>query len=187
MKETCNVTNRSAGLVVYRIPELNIRRSFNRFETKKNIAVRELEMLTAQLGGPELIYNYLTIDDDEVYKYLINGEPQPEYYIKESELPKWMQECTLPEFQDALDFAPQGTKDLIKKIAVETRLNDYNKRKAILEQLGFDVTVAIEKEEEAKEGTETKEQTPTRRVNKEGEKTASRRSTPTTVITENKE
>lgn len=185
MKETCNVTNRSAGLVVYRIPELNIRRLFNRFETKKNIAVKELEMLSAQLGGPELIYNYLTIDDDEVYKYLINGEPQPEYYIKESELPKWMQECTLAEFQDALDFAPQGTKDLIKKIAVEMRLNDYTKRKAILDQLGFDVTVAIEKEEEAKEGTEIKkEQTPTRRVNKEGEKTTSRRAT---VVTENKE
>lgn len=55
-----------------------------------------------------------------------------------------MDSCSLDEFKDALDFAPDGTKDLIKKYAIEKPLNDHSKRVAIKEQLGFDVDKAIE-------------------------------------------
>lgn len=177
MKETCNVTNRSAGLVIYSIPDMHIRRSFNRHETKRNISVKELEMLVSQQGGPELLMGYLTLDDDEILQYLVNRKPEPEYYIKEADIPKWMVECTLDEFKDALDFAPQGTKDLIKKFAVDNKLNDHSKREAIKEQLGFDVTKILEiTEEDPKEETKT---APARRVAKEEEKPVRR-----TVVTE---
>lgn len=55
-----------------------------------------------------------------------------------------MDSCSIDEFKDALDFAPDGTKDLIKKYAVSKPLNDYDKREAIKAQLGFDVSKAIE-------------------------------------------
>ena len=55
-----------------------------------------------------------------------------------------MDTCSLDEFKDALDFAPNGTKDLIKKYAVSKPLNDFSKREAIKAQLGFDVTAAVE-------------------------------------------
>lgn len=53
-----NVKNRSSSVAVYRIPELNIRREFAPGETKK-ISFGELEKLTYQSGGRELIENFL--------------------------------------------------------------------------------------------------------------------------------
>ena len=47
-----NVKNRSSSVVVYRIPETNLRREFQPGETKK-IPFGELEKLTYQPGGHE--------------------------------------------------------------------------------------------------------------------------------------
>lgn len=137
------VTNRSRGSVVYKLPELNVRREFYPQETK-TIAKSEIEQLTAQPGGRELLYNYLFIEDKEVIKDVINVEPEPEYWLTEENIPNWMQTSSLDEFKDGLDFAPDGIKDLIKKYAVELPLNDVSKRKAMLDQLNFNVDVAVE-------------------------------------------
>ena len=52
--------------------------------------------------------------------------------------------------------------DLVKQIAVETELNDINKRQAIYEKTGFNVTKAIEINHETEE--ETVIETKTRRA-----------------------
>lgn len=143
MKEKYDVFNKSAGIVIYNIPEMNVRREFAPREVK-HITFKELEALSMIPGGKELIYDYLFINDDEAIHYLINGEIVPEYYLTEDQIPSWMDSCSLDEFKDALDFAPDGTKDLIKKYAVEKPLNDHSKREAIKIQLGFDVTKALE-------------------------------------------
>lgn len=143
MKKECNVTNKSAGTVIYNIPELRVRREFAPHETK-HLTVSELDALAMIAGGKELIYNYLFVNDDEVIHHLINNEVVPEYYLTEDQIPSWMDTCSLDEFKDALDFAPEGTKDLIKKYAVEKPLNDFGKREAIKAQLGFDVSKALE-------------------------------------------
>ncbi len=145
MRDTCTVTNKSTGRVVYKVPDMNIRREFRPRETKKNIPVKELESLVAQgYGQKVLLYNYLMIHEEDVIRYLINGEVAPEYWLTEDKIPEWMNSCTLDEFKDALDFAPRGTKDLIKKYAVELPLQDYSKRQAVKDILDFDVTKAIE-------------------------------------------
>jgi hypothetical protein len=58
MNKTYNVKNRSSSRVIYRIPELNIRREFMPGETKK-ISYEELEKLSYRPGGENLIANYL--------------------------------------------------------------------------------------------------------------------------------
>ena len=143
MNKECNVTNKSAGTVIYSIPELRVRREFAPHETKR-LSVAELDALAMRSGGKELIYNYLFVNDEEVIRHIINGEVVPEYYLTEEQIPSWMDTCSLDEFKDALDFAPNGTKDLIKKYAVSKPLNDFSKREAIKAQLGFDVTAAVE-------------------------------------------
>lgn len=163
MKDTCSVTNKSAGRVVYKIPELNLRREFYPHETKKNIAVDELEKLAQMPGGRNILYNYLMVNDPEVICFLINGEVPPEYWFSEEKLPGWMNSCSLDEFKDALDFSPQGTKDLIKKYAFEMPLNDFAKRQAIKEQLGFDVTRALENSKDDESESENNKPT-TRRI-----------------------
>jgi hypothetical protein len=49
-----NVKNRSSSVVVYRIPETNLRREFAPGEIKK-IPFGELEKLTYQQGGREML------------------------------------------------------------------------------------------------------------------------------------
>ena len=143
MNKECNVTNKSAGTVIYSIPELRVRREFAPHETKR-LSVAELDALAMRSGGKELIYNYLFINDDEILRHLLNKDVEPEYYLTEEQIPSWMESCSIDEFKDALDFAPNGTKDLIKQYAVSKPLNDYDKREAIKAQLGFDVSKAIE-------------------------------------------
>ena len=143
MDKMCKVTNRSAGRVIYNIPEDHIRREFYNKETKE-IALSELEKLAQQPGGRKLIYNYLSIQDADTIGHLVNRPIEPEYWLTEDKIPEWMNTCSLDEFKDALDFAPEGIKDLIKKYAVSLPLNDFAKRQALFEQLGFNVTKAIE-------------------------------------------
>lgn len=151
MKNSCSVANRSSGRVVYKIPEMNnLRREFYPHETKKNIPLEELEKLSQMPGGRNILYNYLMVEDKEIIRYLINKEIPIEYWFSEDKLPGWMKSCSLDEFKDALDFAPEGTKDLIKKFAVTMPLDDRSKCGAIKEQLGFDVERAIENSKEDK-------------------------------------
>ena len=85
-----------------------------------------------------------------------------------------MEEGTLDEFLDCLDFAPIGVIDLIKRYAVALPLSDYNKRKAIKDKLGYDVDAAIKNEQATKDAEKEAAETtaPTRRVTKPVEQEA---------------
>lgn len=155
-----SVTNRSNGSVVYRIPEKHIRREFNRKETKR-VPYQEIIEVAAQPGGRELLYNFLLIENQEVVREGLNLKEEPEYWLTEDMIAgDWMNTCSLDAFKDALDFAPEGVKALIKKYAVSKPLNDMAKRQALLDQLKFDVTKAIamnETETPAAESTNRRE------------------------------
>lgn len=142
MEKFYNVKNRSTSVVVYRIPELNIRREFAPGETKR-IEFEELEKLTWQPGGRELIANYLQCQE-EVVNAALNIETENEYYMSEQQVIELLKNGSLEAFQDALDFAPIGVIDLIKKFAVDLPLNDVQKNEALKSKTGFDALKAIE-------------------------------------------
>lgn len=146
MKDSCNVLNKSSGRVVYNIkdPDCFVRREFFPGQLMKNVPVKELERLVQQPGGLTLFYNYLQISDEEILSYLLNGiEPAIEYWLSEDQIPSWINTCSEEEFRDACVYAPEGTKDLLKKYAVSVPLKNMDKRQAMLETMGFDVTAAI--------------------------------------------
>lgn len=136
-----NVTNRSDGIVVYKVPDLNVRREFQRNETKQ-IPYGELEALYYLPGGKALMQQYLQIQSNEALKQL-NVKVEPEYHMSVAEIKELMTNGSLDAFLDCLDFAPAGVLDIIKRLSVELPLNDFNKRKAILDKMGFDVTKAL--------------------------------------------
>lgn len=150
--KNCIVKNRSASRVVYKIPELGIRREFGPGESK-NISVEELEKLSYQPGGVALMANFLQLQNVDTIKSL--GVPtEPEYYMNEKQIADLITVGSLDAFLDCLDFAPVGVIDLVKKFSVSIPLTDYEKRKALKEKTGFDVDAALknilaEKEEEA--------------------------------------
>lgn len=170
-----SVKNRSAGHVVYKIPETGARRMFAPGEEKK-ISLQELEQLTWQAGGRELIANYLQLSTSEATDEL-NIKTEPEYWMDEAQVKKLLETGSLDEFLDALDFAPEGVIDLIKDIAVKVRLNDYDKRTALKNKTGFDVTKALAHIDEERAEEEAPVQEVHRRVQPQTEEPG-RRSTP---------
>ena len=118
-----NVKNRSAGVAVYKIPELGIRRSFTPGEVKQ-ISAEELEKLTYQPGGMAMLSGFLQIMEPEGIKK-VGLNPQPEYHMSEKDIANLMINGSIDEFLDCLDFAPPGVIDLIKKMSVSLPLADY--------------------------------------------------------------
>ena len=157
-----NVKNRSAGLVGYKIAESGIRREFYPGETKK-VSFGELQQLSYQPGGRELMAEYLQIKEAEVLNQF-NIHTEPEYNMSEADIKELILSGSLDAWKDALDFAPAGVKDLIKDFSVKLPLTDYNKRQAIKEILGFDVDAAIRLNEPDKTAEDKENAAPQRRV-----------------------
>ena len=142
------VKNRSASTVVVRIPEKGIRKEFAPGETLR-MSFEELEMLSYQAGGRELMANFLQIMEDEVNNEL--GIPrEAEYYMSEQQIVDLLKNGDLAQFEDCLDFAPIGVIDLVKKFATELPLTDTVKIKALKDKTGFDVEKAISNAEAEK-------------------------------------
>jgi len=179
--KTVRVMNRSNSVVVYKIPEMGVRREFTPHEIK-TIPVAELEALTYRPGGTYLLQNNLFIADEPTVKAM-PIKVEPEYYLDDAGVIKLLNDNNnLDEFLDALDFAPEGVIDLIKKYAVDLPVNDSRKRAAIKKKLGFDVDRALVHLQEAKEADEAEgieeAETPTRRVQPKAAATPGRRTTP---------
>ena len=172
------VTNRSASVVVYSIPEDNIKREFQPGETKK-IRHGELEKLSYQTGGSLLMNNYFLIRNPEAIHEL--GVPtEPEYFMTEKEVVDLIKTGSLDAWLDCLDFAPHGVIEMIKKLSVTVPLNDYEKRRALKDKTGFDVDAAIKHVEEEREEDNELPKAPTQRRVKAEEPAAQpgRRATP---------
>ncbi len=137
------VVNKDSGVVGYTIPELGIHRNFYTGESKE-ISFNELEKLTFVPGGATILKEFLEIKDEEALNQLFGTKVEPEYHYSEEDVKQLMQTGSLDQFLDCLDFAPQVIKEMIKTLAVELPLNDVQKREAIKDKLGFDVTKAIE-------------------------------------------
>lgn len=155
------VTNRDNGSVGYSIPDLgNLQRVFTSGETKE-VTMEELRKLSYSIGGKVILDEYLIIHNEEAIAELL-GTVEPEYYYQEEDVKNLLEKGSLDELKDCLDFAPEGTVDLVKKVAVKTELNDIKKREAIQESTGFNVTSAIEINRETSE--EKPEETKVRRA-----------------------
>ena len=161
MKKVLKVKNRSAGLVVYKIPEHNIRREFRPNEVKQ-ITYEELVWLSYQPGGRNLMQHMLQIQDAQTTKDL-NIHVEPEYNMSEADIITMLTTGSLDELLDALDFAPKGVIEIIKHQAVKLPVYDVQKRDAILKATGFDVTAAIANSQPDPEDVVEEPATPARR------------------------
>lgn len=131
-----------------------------------------------------LISDYLIIKDEDALNEILN-QVEPEYFYTEKEVKDLLLNKSLDALKDCLDFAPQGTIDLVKKVAVELPLNDVAKRKAILEMTGFNVTSAIEINEATKEEDNTTNNNKVRRLDEKAISSAQKPVTRRRVAIEN--
>ena len=173
------VINKVNGIVGYTIPEMNLHRNFYPKENK-DIRFEELERLSFVPGGDSILKDYLEIADEDVIMALFNQKPEPEYHYSEDDIKNLLTVGTLDQFLDCLDFAPNVVKEMIKDFAVKLPLNDMNKRQAIQEKLGFDVTKAIEIKNTKYDGADEEESVKAK-DNKTGRRAAPLKSEKTTA------
>ena len=165
-----NVTNRSAGIVGYTIPEMSVRRSFQPGETKK-LDKEELVKLQYQPGGLYLLMNYLRVNEEAVQE--LEMDVEPEFYLDEKGVKELMLNGSLDEFLDALDFAPKGVIEMFKDLSVKLPLADANKIEALKEKTGFDASVALKNLKATQEKVE--EEKKERRTNANSDAAAPKR------------
>ena len=184
-KETMiKVTNRDNGIVSYLIKNHDNRYDIHRtFQSGQTIEIPygELEALFYEPGGEYMIKNLFRIDNQEAIENLI-GAVEPEYHYSEADIRKLLKDGTLDELKDCLDFAPEGVIELVKQIAVETKLDSKAKCEAIKEKTDFDVSIAIEFNQLAEDAEKAEKASPSgfqklneRRVQPETEKRTERR------------
>ena len=143
------VTNRDSGSVGYTVAEMGVHRKFQKGEVKE-IRMEELRNLSYLPGGQAIINDCLIIHNEEALKEL-NPDYEPEYFYTEADIRELLLKGTEAQFLDCLDFAPEGVIELVKQLAVELKVNDLAKREAILNKTGFNVTRAIQINEESQE------------------------------------
>lgn len=135
------IKNRSASMVIYRIPEDRIRREFHPGEVKE-IPYGELVKLTFQEGGRELMSDFLQLVDEQLIEDF-NIPAEEEYYMSEQQVVDLIKTGSMAAFLDCLDYAPVGIIDLIKRFAVSLPMTDTQKIAALKEKTGFDAAAAI--------------------------------------------
>ena len=152
-KTLIKATNRSGGSVGYKIPDLNnLKRHYAAGETKE-VTMEELRKLSYVDGGRELLKDYLVIDNKEAINELL-GNVEPEYFYTTEQIKDLLLNGSLDALKDCLDFAPEGTIDEVKKLAVELKLPDFYKREAIQKATGLNVTRAIAEAEADKDAAD---------------------------------
>lgn len=155
------IKNRSASVVVYRVPDLHVRRRFAPGEIK-DVPVEELKQLAYTVGGREILTHFLQVNKEDL-KTLDFAEQEREYFYDEEQIKEVMLKGSVDEFLDVLDFAPEGVMNLIKKFAVTLPLSDMHKINALKEKTGYDATKALEHIQDD-EGTTTAAPVRERRV-----------------------
>lgn len=174
------VTNRNSGHAGYTIPDLNnLHRHFSPGETKE-ITMEELRKLSYISGGQTMIQDCLIIHNKDAVMELLN-DVEPEYFYTEEDIKNLLLNGSLDQLLDCLDYAPNGAVDLVKSMAVKLKINDIAKRNAIKEKTNFDVSKAIEINEESEKVDDNNKPTARRAApittNKETEGAAGRRAT----------
>ena len=172
------VRNRSNSMVVYRVPDMGVRREFAPGETKM-IPAEELIALSQKTGGIEILRNDLFIEDiPTVQETAIPVEP--EYFLDDKGVIDLLKNGSVDALFDCLDFAPGGVVDLVQKYAIELPVTDTRKIQAIKDKTGFDVSLALKHkaELEAEAAAEAEETNSGMKV----ERATQRRVQPSTAI-----
>lgn len=167
------VQNLTAHRVGFSDEDTHRRFIFQGYE-KKTIPAEILRRLNYSRGGAVLLREYLSVKNDELAReFGVDVEDIVEYNWTAEDVDRVLTTGTVDELLDALDFGPEGIKDLILERGRAIGVTDVNKVKAIKEKTGCDLSHVAEIEEALDEKQEKKE--PAKRRSSSSSTTTKRR------------
>lgn len=138
------------------------------------VSAKELRDLRAESGGEAMIHDFLRIENKSMRKEFGIDDDLIEYDWTQKDVDDVLLNKEIDYLLDALDYAPAGIVDMIKTRAIELEIPNMNKRKAIQDKTGVNITSCIENAKaynEANDVTEAPKKA--RRVRKTSEETSS--------------
>lgn len=131
--------------VVYTIPDQNRRVVFEPFQERK-ISAGELRGLHYTSGGETLLHEYLCVKNNDLRAEFNIPKDQIEYDWELKDIKHLLldNDALIESLQDALDFAPEGIREMIIDYAVIWKIPDTNRRRVISQMTGIDINKQIE-------------------------------------------
>lgn len=108
------------------------------------IRVGDVRECSYDQGCRNIFRNYIQICNETLAQEFGIGADVVEYNWSDAEITAALTTADINVLLDALDYAPDGIKEAIVDKAVELEIPDINRRKAIYDILGIDVTQRIE-------------------------------------------
>lgn len=169
------VQNLVDHIVGYKIEEDNVRRIFQPYEIKK-LTAGELRKLNYRHGGNVMLRNFLSVKNKELAREFGVEDDTVEYNWTVKDVDEVLTNGDMDTLLDALDFGPEGIKSMLVDRAVTLKINDMDKRQAIYDKTGYNISKMIEFEELAQQDDDnSKTSNSSRRVKKTNGESRTRR------------
>ena len=121
---------------------------FRRFAPNATIPVtaEEVREVSNMPGAIQIFQNYIRIENQKLAEELGVSDDafQHEYSWTKKDIEAALTTEPIEVLQDALEFAPDAIKESLVDMAVELEIPDVNRRKAIQEATGQNITKMIE-------------------------------------------
>ena len=140
------VQNMTSGTLSYRLPSGPYRLFSNNM--RMTVTAGELRELATTQGGRVLLQSHLSVHNPELAREFGVDEDTVEYTWTEEDIRRVLTEGDMDELLDALDFAPEGIVEELARKAVEWKIPDNNKIKAISEATNLDIASQIRNQEQ---------------------------------------
>ena len=116
-----------------------------------------VERMRYDTGGSYLIKHYLSVQDEEIRQEIGISSEDVEYDYTEEDVLTLLENDDVPGILDALDFGPEGIKDLIVEKAVSLPIKNQDTIKAISEKTGQNIQNKINLIEQLSKETTSQE------------------------------
>lgn len=141
--------------------------TFRRFAPRASMSVTagEVREVSNMPGTITLFQNYLRVDNKDLATELGVSDDsfEHEYSWGKDEIVGALTTEPIEVLLDALDYAPDAIKESLVDFAVELEIPDVNRRKAIKDATGKDVTKMIEIKNAYKDDSQKEDDKPTER------------------------
>lgn len=157
------LTNMMDSPTGYKLPNGNFRRFAPRGSI--NVLAGEVREVSNMPGTITLFQNYLRVENKDLATELGVSDDsfKHEYSWGKDEIVSALTTEPIEVLLDALDYAPDAIKESLVDIAVELEIPDVNRRNAIKEATGKDITKMIEIKNAYKDDSQKEDDKPTER------------------------
>lgn len=132
------VTSKYDGILSIKEASTGIRHTWPKEGDVVYLTEENILNIISTPGGRYILENNLVFSDEKVYE-MLGIQPEPEDKMSADQIKSLLKNGTLDQLEDALNFANEGTVELIQSLAIIEQIADMNKLELISKKTGADM------------------------------------------------